>query len=136
VLRRRNLLKQAVSRELARAHGWQSSRHNVSSAEHLTGRVMDVDALKRAVRSLGQRSDQLGRVAERLSAETHNLWYEDLQDDPKAAVSAIFDFLGAAPPPDDFSYTAGYEKVHSDDLRDVVANFHELEATPVLARYL
>jgi hypothetical protein len=61
---------------------------------------------------------------------------EQLQADPKAGFDAMFEFLGVPAAPAGFDYTGGYTKVLSDDLRDVVANYEELERSPILAPYL
>jgi len=61
---------------------------------------------------------------------------ERIQADPRGQFDAMFAFLGVPPAPAGFNYSGGYTKVLSDDLRDVVSNYEELERSPILAPYL
>jgi hypothetical protein len=137
VLLRENLLKQAVSLYLARSGlGWESSRHRVDDPSVLEGHMIDVPELVRTVTELRNNSKRLRQLAAGLRAETMEVTFEQLQDDPSSTFGSVFAYLGVPPAPAGFDYTAGFKKMLSEDLRDVVANYVELERNPVLSSYL
>jgi LPS sulfotransferase NodH len=136
VLLRENLLKQSVSAYLARERGYKSNRDWVRNTRALEGREFDVRELVGMVRDADHNSQRLVRFAERLRTPALNVTYEQLQTDPQESFATVFAFLGAPPAPAGFDYAAGFKKMLSDDLREVVANFDDLEREPSLARYL
>jgi LPS sulfotransferase NodH len=137
VLLRENLLKQALSLYLARRSGrFESSRHMVDDPSLLEGQVIDVPKLAKIVTLLRNNSQQLRKLAAGLRAETRHVTFEQLQEDPSGTFESVFEYLGVPPAQAGFDYTAGFTKMLSDDLRDVVANYVELECEPLLARYL
>ncbi len=137
VLERHNKLKQAISHTSVHQRGsYASDLEDVEDETVLVGQSFDVTSLEHQVIAAENRARRLRTVARRLRAPRMSVTLEDVQADPKRAFDAMFAFLGVPPAPDGFDYTAGHTKVLSDDLRDVVANYDELERSPILARYL
>ncbi|MGH2556390.1 MAG: hypothetical protein ACRDHO_11810 [Actinomycetota bacterium] len=136
VLLRENLLKQGISLYLARQRKFESSRELIDEPSVLEGRVIDVAELARLVTGLSSKSERLRQLAARLRAETMHVTFEQLQNNPSGTFESVFEYLGVPPAEAGFDYTAGFTKMLSDDLRDVVANFPELERHPLLAGYL
>jgi hypothetical protein len=137
VLERRNKLKQAISHASVHQRGsYASDLEDVEDDTELVGQAFDVQSLEHQVTAAENRARRLRTVARRLRAPRMSVTLEDVQADPKREFDAIFAFLGVPPVPDGFDYTAGHTKVLSDDLRNVVANYDELERSAVLAPYL
>lgn len=136
VLLRENLLKQGVSVYFARRNKWGASRHLIHDPSVLEGQVIDVPRLARIVTQLRADSERLRQLATELRAQTMHVTYEQLRDDPRGTFESVFEHLGVPPAQVGFDYTAGFMKVLSEDLRDVVANFAEVESHPLLASYL
>lgn len=137
LLERRNKLKQAISHASVHQRGsYASDLDEVEDETELVGQTFDVAALEHQVTAAENRARRLRTVAQRLRAPRLVVTLEDVQADPKRAFDEMFDFLGVPAAPSDFDYTAGHTKVLSDDLRDVVANYDELQRSPILAPYL
>jgi LPS sulfotransferase NodH len=137
LLERRNKLKQAISHASVHQRGsYASDLDDVEDEEELVGQTFDVAALEHQVVAAENRARRLKTVANRLRAPRMTITLEDVQADPQREFDAMFEFLGVPPVPEGFDYTAGHTKVLSDDLRDVVANYDELERSPILAPYL
>jgi hypothetical protein len=98
--------------------------------------MIDVPGVARIVTSLRNVSERLRRLAADPRAECMHVTFEQLQDDPSGTFESVFEYLGVPPAQPGFDYTAGFTKLLSEDLRDVVANYVELERDPLLARYL
>jgi LPS sulfotransferase NodH len=138
VLLRENLLKQAVSLYIASRNelAWASSRQRVDDPSVLEGQMIDMPKLVKTVTDLRNASERLRQLAASLRAETMEVTFEQLQDDPSSTFESVFAYLGVPPAQAGFDYTAGFTKMLSEDLRDVVANYVELERNPVLSSYL
>jgi LPS sulfotransferase NodH len=135
LLLRGNLLKQAVSQQWALRYRHASSRHMVDPAI-VKRQEYDVPELVELVGNLRDRSERLRRFADELGAQVMSVTYEQLQTDRISTFDSVFAYLGVPPPAPGFDYSAGYTKLLAEDLRDVVANFAEIEREPVLAGYL
>ena len=137
VLLRGDVLKQAVSQHLAQQRGdWFSNRDQVADPSVLQRQQVDVEALVQIVTTLRENADRLRALAADVRAPRHEVTFEELQADPAAAIGSVFDFLGVPRPDDGFDYTGGHKKMLSDDLRQVVANYDDIERDPRLAPYL
>jgi LPS sulfotransferase NodH len=137
VVLRENLLKQGVSAYFAHQRGkWESSRHLIDDPSVFERQVIDVAELTRIVARLRVKSERLRQFARELRGNTLHVTYEQLQNDPKGIFESVFSDLGVPPGQPGFDYTAGFTKVRSDDLRDVVTNFSEIEGHPLLSSYL
>lgn len=137
LLVRTNSLKQAVSEMSAEKRGnWASDRSRAGGTEAIAIETFDIAELQKKVKALSHRSIRLRRLMQSLHAEELEITYEELQTNPKALYGRVFDFLGVPPPPADFEYSAGFTKLLSDDLREVIANFDEVRAVPEFAKYL
>jgi LPS sulfotransferase NodH len=136
VLRRTNALKQAVSEVLAREITWASNLDEIDDPALLANRTFAVDELEAKVEQIEAASQGLGELAAALRAPTLDLSYEELQRDAPAVAQSTFAFLEVPAPPAGFDPEAGYTKVLSDDLREVVANYDDLTRSPTFAPYL
>lgn len=137
VLLRNNALKQAISQASARQRGtYAFSRDEIEDESALHGQWFDVADLVRKTQAIAARSARIRQVARELRADTMHVSYEQLQADPRATLSSVFRFLEVPQAPESFNYTGGYTKVLSNDLRDIVANYEELEKEPTLTPYL
>jgi LPS sulfotransferase NodH len=137
VLLRENLLKQSVSAYFAHQRGkWESSRHLIDDPSAFESQVIDVAELTRMVARMRVRSERLRQFAVELRGNTMHVTYEQLQNDPKGIFESVFSHLSVPSGQRGFDYTAGFTKVRSDDLRDVVTNFADIEGHPLLSSYL
>jgi LPS sulfotransferase NodH len=137
VLLRENVLKQGVSAYLSKRRGNHiSNRDWVKNQKVLSTQEFDIGELRATVQRLAESAANLRAFAHGLGTPTMDVTYEDLQGDPVGIFDSVFDYLEVSRPPSGFDYAAGFRKMLSDDLRDVVANFDELQREPLLARYL
>jgi LPS sulfotransferase NodH len=140
VLVRSNLLKQAVSHQVALMNRSADGKFLVGR-EHVDSRLvavpkLDIDELRSAVAEWESQTARLRAYARALRREMLEICYEDLQTQPESTFRHLFDFLGATPPPDGFDFTAGFTKILSDDVRNFVSNPADLVADPLLGRYM
>lgn len=137
VLERANKLKQALSVYLSQERGsWESSLGGIKDKTALARRRFDLPRLRGLVQDLEAQAEGLTAIASRLSAGPLQVTYEDLVTQPAATYGRVFAHIGAPPVDADFDFTAGFTKIASDDLRELVENYDQLAADPALARYL
>lgn len=136
VLTRENKLKQAISIYLAETSGWKSNRKQFRGKSLPTKQRFDVARLANIVQGLQQQTDLLKSWGNDLSGNCLCLDYESLVNDPQSVINLLFQETRAGATPKDFDFTAGFEKIVSDDIGEVVANLDEIAERPNLRVYL
>ena len=129
LLLRKNLLKQAISLYLVKERKqWASSLDLIKNKETLNKEEFDLDKLQKLFIDVNNRSAKLTQFANSLANDYHTVFYEDfLEDSRKVKVfNQVFTYVGASPMDDSFDFTAGFQKINSDDLRNVIANYQDL----------
>ncbi len=137
VLLRRNMLKQAVSLYLARElDNWASSLHMLEDKSKVCKREFDLARLEELVICLKVQANQVTEFASSISDNFLKLFYENIVETPKQAYSQVFDYVGASEVDDSFDFTDGFQKIISDDLRDVIINFDDMKNYKFLKPYI
>lgn len=129
LLLRKNILKQAISLYLVKERKqWASSLDLIKNKETLNKEEFDLDKLQKLFIDVNNRSAKLTQFANSLTNDYHTVFYEDfLEDSRKVKVfNQVFTYVGASPMDDSFDFTAGFQKINSDDLRNVIANYQDL----------
>jgi LPS sulfotransferase NodH len=139
LLLRQNKLKQAVSFYLALERGrreWESSLHLIEDSDALKPKLFDLTKLAKLVTRLEQQSERLREFANSIAAAYLTVFHEEIIEDSQAALNHVFQFLGASQMGQDFDFTAGYQKVLSEDLRQTISNYDDLYRNPCFHPYL
>ena len=129
LLLRKNFLKQAISLYLVKERKqWASSLDLIKNKETLNKEEFDLDKLQKLFIDVNNSSAKLTQFANSLTNDYHTVFYEDfLEDSRKVKVfNQVFTYVGASPMDDSFDFTAGFQKINSDDLRNVIANYQDL----------
>ena len=139
VLLRKNVLKQSVSFYLAQERNkqeWESSLHLIQNRDALRKKEFDLDKLQNIVLQLCQKSTKLTQFAYSLTNDPLMIFYEDFLQVSQEVFNRIFAYVGASPVENSFDFTAGYQKILSEDLRDIIANYQELYQYTAFIPYL
>jgi hypothetical protein len=138
VLLRRNMLKQAVSFYMASEfyNNWASSLDLIEDKSKVCKREFDLARLEELVIRLKAQANQITEFASSISDNFLKLFYEDIVETPKQAYSKVFHYVGASEVDDSFDFTAGYQKILSNDLRDVISNFDDMKNYKFLKPYI
>ena len=131
VMRRRNLVKQALSHVNAeRLFQQTQARHGKGDwnlrdeKDRLDAEPVPVAVFDRALRFVTFDDAMLTAFADYVDGPKLELEYADLLDDQHAWFGSIFDFLGVAA----LELQSTFKKNTSDDLRQAIPNFDELRA--------
>ena len=122
---RRNDVKTAVSRltglELKRRTGSWNRSDDVAQGSPIT---VDPELLDTHLDRLVEEKKQVRDYVRELGLRTLQIEYEDLLTRPDAVFEEALEFLGVPPAP----LATSTAKNTSDDLREAIANFHEVRA--------
>ncbi len=126
-MRRRNVLKLAISAMNAKRVHEKTGRWNIwSDADRPDAITIDVEELMARIRRRDVTEERIGAFCEQFETEPLEIWYEDLLADVRATLERVGSFLGFELT-QDAQERSEVRKVTSDDLRDAIANFDEVE---------
>lgn len=138
VLRRENILKQAISALNAKRLKVASAKLNEGrESAHITANentvlaeirksklTVDVEDLDRMITGIKANYSKLNQIAEQFGSSL-NITYEQYLDDRDTTVKAVFEYIGADP--GKWQPADAYQKITSDNLKDVIQNYASLE---------
>ena len=130
--RRRNFLKQAISRarmlvlleNTAKKYG---KRHHspVDKSDIVPAIKVDPDWIYRTAKNFAQRDKELEKFSHKLNDRVATIYYEDFAVEPTVAIAKLSEILEIDINIDNYDVTY---KNTSDDLRQAVSNYDELKA--------
>jgi LPS sulfotransferase NodH len=132
LLRRRNVIKQVVSRiNSFRLYDTTGDWNLYNEGNRLPPATIDPVSFKETLEEVEKERQELERYVELLDLPTLSLYYEDLLVDQRATLERICSFLGVA-----YESLQGQAIKHTaDDLRQAVSNFEELRLQYIGTRY-
>lgn len=124
-MRRNNTVKAVVSRMNARRLHEESGKWNLyREKDRMPPMKIDLDEFDRQLQERKQAESDLARFVDRLALPTLDVSYESLLVDRDATLLRVFEAIGVPP----HSVSSKTIKHTSDDLRDAILNFDELQA--------
>ena len=138
--RRRNFLKQAVSRArmlvlLENTANKYGKRHHspIDKSDIVPPIKVDPDWIYRTTKNFAQRDKELENFSNSLNNKVTTLYYEDFATEPTIAIKILSEILKIDINIDNYNVTY---KNTSDDLRQAVANYDELKTRLKDTEYL